>query len=42
MNSFSVADVEKLIFTIVDKELKAITWFGALLGFAMGMVMIVL
>lgn len=42
VNSFSVADVEKLIFTIVDKELKAITWFGALLGFAMGMVMIVL
>lgn len=42
VNAFSVGDIEKLIFTIVDKELKAITWFGALLGFIMGLVMIVL
>ncbi len=37
INHFSVADVERLIFGIVDKELKAITWFGALLGFIMGL-----
>ncbi len=37
INHFSVAEVERLIFTIVDKELKAITWFGALLGFIMGL-----
>lgn len=36
INTFSVQEVEKLIFNIVDKELKAITWFGALLGFIMG------
>lgn len=40
VNAFSVEDIEKLIFTIVDKELKAITWFGALLGFIMGITMI--
>ena len=37
INHFSVGDVERLIFGIVDKELKAITWFGALLGFIMGL-----
>lgn len=41
VNAFSVSDVEALIFTIVDKELKAITWFGALLGFVMGLVFII-
>lgn len=40
VNRFSVDDIESLIFTIVDKELKAITWFGALLGFVMGITMI--
>jgi uncharacterized membrane protein YheB (UPF0754 family) len=40
VNDFSVMDIEKLIFAIVDKELNAITWFGALLGFVMGIVYI--
>ncbi|PKM55032.1 MAG: hypothetical protein CVV00_05640 [Firmicutes bacterium HGW-Firmicutes-5] len=40
VNDFSVMDIERLIFTIVDKELNAITWFGALLGFVMGIVYI--
>lgn len=38
INNFSVQQVEDLIFKIVDKELKAITWLGALLGFGMGLV----
>lgn len=38
VNAFSVNDVESLIFSIVDKELKAITWFGAVLGLVMGLV----
>lgn len=37
INTFSVMEVETLIFGIVDKELKAITWLGALLGFIMGL-----
>lgn len=36
INKFSVHEVEDLIFKIVDKELNAITWLGALLGFVMG------
>lgn len=36
INNFSVQEVENLIFKIVDNELKAITWIGALLGFVMG------
>lgn len=42
VNAFSVTEIEKLIFTIVDKELNAITWFGALLGFIMGIAMILI
>jgi len=38
VNNFSVQQVEDLIFKIVDKELKAITWLGALLGFGMGLI----
>lgn len=41
INQFSVSEVESLIFNIVDKELRAITWFGAILGFAMGMVTLI-
>ncbi len=37
INSFSTEEVENLIFGIVDRELKAITWIGALLGFVMGL-----
>lgn len=40
VNTFEVSEVEDLIFAIIDKELKAITWFGALLGFVMGLVYI--
>lgn len=36
INKFSVNEVEDLIFKIVDKELNAITWLGALLGLIMG------
>lgn len=36
INKFSVDEVEELIFKIVDKELNAITWLGALLGLIMG------
>lgn len=38
--SFSIKELEELIFAIVDKELKAITWFGALLGFVLGLFLI--
>jgi len=40
IQGFSTKEMETLIFSIVDKELNAITWFGALLGFVMGMVSI--
>lgn len=37
INSYDVAFVEELIFEIAHKELKAITWLGALLGGIMGL-----
>ena len=37
INSFDVEYTEKLILEIANKELKAITWLGALLGGIMGM-----
>ena len=37
INSFDVMFVEKLILDIASKELKAITWLGALLGGIMGL-----
>lgn len=37
INSFEVEYTEKLILDIANKELKAITWLGALLGAIMGM-----
>lgn len=36
INSFDVAFAEKIILEIANKELKAITWLGALLGGIMG------
>jgi uncharacterized membrane protein YheB (UPF0754 family) len=36
INSFDVAFAEKLIIEIANKELKAITWFGAVLGGVIG------
>lgn len=38
INSFEVSFAEKIILEIASKELSAITWFGALLGFVMGLV----
>ena len=38
INDMDMADTERLITTILDKELKALVWFGVLLGFIMGFV----
>ena len=38
INEMSMADTEQLIFELMDKELKAIIWLGALLGTLMGCV----
>lgn len=35
-------ETEKLIFQVMDKELKAIVWLGALLGLLMGSVNIII
>ncbi len=42
VNRLSVEDVETLILSIVERELKAITWCGAVLGFLMGLIMLVI
>lgn len=39
INAFDVAEMERILVEIMDKELKAIVWFGGLLGFLMGIVM---
>lgn len=36
INEMDMMETERLIFLVMDKELKAIVWFGALLGIAMG------
>ena len=36
INEMNVNETEKLIFQVMDKELKAIVWLGALLGLLMG------
>lgn len=36
INEMDVNETEKLIFQVMDKELKAIVWLGALLGMVMG------
>lgn len=36
INDMDVKESEKLIFEVVNRELKAIVWLGALLGFVMG------
>lgn len=36
INEMDVNETEKLIFHVMDKELKAIVWLGALLGLVMG------
>ncbi|MCL1964394.1 MAG: hypothetical protein FWF69_04960 [Firmicutes bacterium] len=35
-NSLDMAEVEALITQVMKKELRAIAWFGALLGVIMG------
>ena len=42
INEMDVNETEKLIFQVMDKELKAIVWLGALLGLVMGSVNIFL
>ena len=42
INEMDVNETEKLIFQVMDKELKAIVWLGALLGLAMGSINILI
>ena len=42
INEMDVNETEKLIFQVMDKELKAIVWLGALLGLVMGSVNLIL
>ena len=42
INEMDVNETEKLIFQIMDKELKAIVWLGALLGLVMGSINLLL
>lgn len=41
INSFDMNVIEGLILSIANKELKAITWVGALLGFVIGFVPVI-
>ena len=38
INGFEMAEVEEIIFSVVKRELSAITWLGALLGLIIGFV----
>lgn len=42
INQMDMNETEKLIFQVMDKELKAIVWLGALLGMIMGTVTILI
>lgn len=42
INEMDMNEAEKLIFQVMDKELKAIVWLGALLGLAMGSINILI
>lgn len=42
INEMDVDETEKLIFQVMDKELKAIVWLGALLGLLMGCINILI
>ncbi len=42
INEMDVNETEKLIFQVMNKELKAIVWLGALLGLAMGCVNLII
>ncbi len=38
INTFDVLEVENLLLKVIETELNAITWFGAFLGFWMGLI----
>jgi uncharacterized membrane protein YheB (UPF0754 family) len=38
VNTFDVLEVEALILNVIETELKAITWFGAVLGLVLGLI----
>ena len=38
INEMDMNDTERIIHQVVDHELKAVIWFGALLGFIIGIV----
>ncbi len=40
VNEMPLAEVERLILAITSRQLKAITWFGALLGFLIGLIQV--
>lgn len=42
INEMDVKETEKLIFQVMEKELKAIVWLGALLGLVMGSINLLL
>ena len=42
INEMDVNETEKLIFKVMNKELKAIVWLGALLGLLMGSINLLL
>jgi uncharacterized membrane protein YheB (UPF0754 family) len=42
VNELSLPEVEGLILAITSRQLKAITWFGALLGFLIGLLQVAL
>ena len=42
INEMDVNETEKLIFQVMDKELKTIVWLGALLGLVMGSINILI
>ena len=42
INEMDVNETEKLIFQVMNKELKAIVWLGALLGLVMGSINIII
>lgn len=42
INEMDVKETEKLIFQVMEKELKAIVWLGALLGLVMGSINLIL
>ena len=42
VNKLPLPEVERLILGITNRQLKAITWFGALLGFTIGLLQVVI